>query len=115
MIFLTERKLQFYVDAISKSESLLNETHYILVNDKENKLPGFDEFAASLDFQVSNLEELYQYFITSDVIQFKTKEIQEICEKHKCNQKPDIELLKEKAKVTIEELKKSRIRSSLLH
>lgn len=115
VVFLTERKLQFYVDAISKSESLLNDTHYILINDKENKLPGFDEFATALDFQVSNLEELYQYFITKDGIQFKTKEIKEICEKYQCNQQPDIELLKKNAKITIEEIRKRRMTSSLLN
>ncbi|HRG46638.1 MAG TPA: hypothetical protein PLX69_11550 [Leptospiraceae bacterium] len=113
--FLTELKLQFYVDAISKSESLLNETHYILINDKENRLPGFDEFAAALDFQVSNLEEIYQYFITKDGIQFRTKEIEAICEKYKCNRQPDMELLKKNAKATIGELKKRRMASSLLN
>ncbi len=108
------KKIPFYDERFSDSEQLIKETHYVLINDKENKLPGFDEFAAALDFQISNYEELYQYFLTKNGIQFKTKEIQEICEKHKCNRQPDMELLKMKAKMTIEELKKRKIESSLL-
>ncbi len=102
----------FYEERFSGSEQLLNETHYVLINDKENKIPGFDEFAAALDFQITNYEELHQYFLTKDGIQFKTKEIQAICEKHKCNRQPDMELLKKNAKTTIEELKKRRMASS---
>lgn len=109
------KRILFYEERFSESEQLLKETHYVLINDKENKLPGFDEFAAALDFQISNYEEVYQYFLTKDGIKFKTKEIQEICEKHKCNRQPDMDLLKKNGKVTIEELKKRRMTSSLLN
>jgi len=109
------KRMLFYEERFSESEQLLKETHYVLINDKENKLPGFDEFAAALDFQISNYEEVYQYFLTKDGINFRTKEIQEICEKHKCNRQPDMDLLKKNGKVTIEELKKRRMTSSLLN
>jgi hypothetical protein len=109
------KRMLFYEERFSESEQLLKETHYVLINDKENKLPGFDEFAAALDFQISNYEEVYQYFLTKDGIKFRTKEIQEICEKHKCNRQPDMDLLKKNGKVTIEELKKRRMTSSLLN
>lgn len=112
---LHKKKLLFYEERFSGSEQLLKDTHYILINDKENRLPGFDEFAAALDFQITNYEELHQYFLTKDGIQFKTKEIQAICEKHQCNRQPDMELLKKNAKATIEELKKRRMASSLLN
>jgi uncharacterized iron-regulated protein len=89
-------------------------TQYNLINDKENKLPGFDEFAAALDFQISNYEELHQYFLTKKKFNLKQKKYKAICEKHKCNRKPDMDLLKKNAKVTIEELKKRRMARSLL-
>ena len=113
--FPLSKKILFYDERFSDSELLLKETHYILINDKDNKLPGFDEFAAALDFQITNYEELHQYFLTKDGIKFKTKEIQEICGKHKCNRQPDMELLKKNVKVTIEELKKRRMMSSLFN
>lgn len=106
------KKILFYEAQFSDSLQLLEETRYIITNDKEKKLPGFDEIAAGLDFQISNYEELYYYFLSKEGIEFKTKEIQEICEKHKCNRKPDIELLKKNAKVIVEELKKQRIANS---
>jgi|JI10StandDraft_1071094.scaffolds.fasta_scaffold287229_1 hypothetical protein len=112
--FTLELNSRFYSRALQENENLLRTTQYNLINDKENKLPGFDEFAAALDFQISNYEELHQYFLTKDRIQFKTKEIQTICEKHKCNRKPDMDLLKKNAKITIEELKKRKMASSLL-
>jgi hypothetical protein len=109
------KKILFYDERLSDSDQLLKETHYVLINDKENRLPGFDEFAAALDFQISNYEELHQYFLTKDGIQFRTKEIEAICEKYKCNRQPDMELLKKNAKATIEELKKRRMASNLLN
>lgn len=112
---LFTKKFLFYDEIFSDNEQLLKDTHYILINDKENRLPGFDEFAAALDFQISNYEELHQYFLTKDGIQFRTKEIEAICEKYKCNRQPDMELLKKNAKATIEELKKRRMASSLLN
>jgi hypothetical protein len=112
---LFTKKFLFYDEIFSDNEQLLKDTHYILINDKENRLPGFDEFAAALDFQISNYEELHQYFLTKDGIQFRTKEIEAICEKYKCNRQPDMELLKKNAKATIEELKKRRMASNLLN
>jgi hypothetical protein len=113
--FTLEVNPSFYSRALQENDNLLRDTHYTLINDKENKLPGFDEFAAALDFQISNYEELHQYFLTKKEIQFKSKEIKAICEKHKCNRQPDMDLLKKNGKVTIEELKKRRMTSSLLN
>ena len=52
---------------------------------------------------------------TGDLLFHIAKEIQAICEKHKCNRQPDMELLKKNAKATIGELKKRRMASSLLN
>jgi hypothetical protein len=52
--FTLELNSRFYSRALQENENLLRTTQYNLINDKENKLPGFDEFAAALDFQISN-------------------------------------------------------------
>lgn len=101
-------KNQSFNDAINENKSLLSINHYILMNDKENNYPGFEEFAASLDYQISNYEDLYHYFNKSHEIVFKTKEVQELCIKYECNKKADVDTLKKNAALTIQELKKRR-------
>ncbi len=94
-----------------KEAKLIKDTHYILNNDKEDKIPCFDEFATALDFQISNYEELHQYFMKKE-LKFNTKDIKELCKKFKCDREPNRKELQDNAKLLIEELKlyRSKIR-----
>ncbi len=99
---------EYFVKHAENSEILLKDTQYLVLNDKDNFIQGFYDFAASLDFHISSYEELYKFHRKEDYSIFKTSPINNICMKYDCNAKADLDRLKKKATYSIEELKKTK-------
>ncbi len=97
--------IQDYYSYLTENEHLVKDTQYILIHDKENKIPGFDEILAAYEFRISNYENLNQFLISKNEIKFITEEIKKICESLDCNKKPDMKILKSEASKSIEGLK----------
>lgn len=103
-----EDNVRFFEERIAESDAILIVTQYVIINDKENKIPGFDEYAASFDFQITNYLELHQYLLLKNNIKFKSEDIKKICSQYNCDVEVDIVLLKKNAKATIDKLSQSK-------
>jgi hypothetical protein len=115
---LTIRKadnIQFYEDRFIDAMSILNDCHYILINEDNEKIPGFEELLTSIEFQLNNYDELLFYFQSKNNIRFKTEKFQKLCDMYSCNRKPDLIILEENAKNSLEKLElKNKIRKSIV-